>query len=52
MPDGRTELRLTPLGLLERLAPESIPPPWMHRDRYHGVLASNGKLRAAVAVDQ
>jgi Putative transposase len=46
-PDGRTELRLTPLELLERLA-RLIPPPRIHRHRYHGVLAPNAKLRAAV----
>ncbi len=46
-PDGRTELRLSPLELLERLA-RLIPPPRMHRHRYHGVLAPNAKLRAAV----
>ena len=46
-PDGRTELRLSPLELLERLAP-LIPPPRMHRHRYHGVLAPNARLRAAV----
>ncbi len=46
-PDGRTELRLTPLELLERLA-LLIPPPRLHRHRYHGVLAPNAKLRAAV----
>jgi hypothetical protein len=46
-PDGRTELRLTPLELLERLA-RLIPPPRLHRHRYHGVLAPNAKLRAAV----
>jgi len=47
VPDGRTELRLTPLELLERLA-RLIPPPRLHRHRYHGVLAPNAKLRAAV----
>ena len=31
-PDGRTELRLTPLELLERLA-ALIPPPRLHRNR-------------------
>ena len=46
-PDGRTELRLRPLELLERLA-RLIPPPRLHRHRYHGVLAPNAKLRAAV----
>jgi putative transposase len=47
-PDGRTELRVSPLKLLERLA-RLIPPPRMHRHRYHGVLAPNAKLRAAGA---
>ena len=46
-PDGRTELQLTPLELLERLA-LLIPPPRVHRHRYHGVLAPNAKLPAAV----
>ena len=36
-PDGRTQLRLTPLQLIERLA-ALIPPPRLHRHRYHGVL--------------
>jgi hypothetical protein len=34
-PDGRTGLRLTPLELIERLA-ALIPPPRLHRHRYHG----------------
>jgi len=46
-PDGRTELLLSPLQLLERLA-RFVPPPRVHRHRYHGVLAPNAKLRAAV----
>ena len=46
-PDGRTELRLTPLELIERLA-ALIPPPRLHRHRYHGVLAPNSPLRAQV----
>ena len=46
-PDGRTELWLSPLQLLERLA-RFVPPPRVHRHRYHGVLAPNAKLRAAV----
>lgn len=51
-PDGCTELRLTPLELLERLV-RLIPPPRLHRHRYHGVLAPNAKLRAAVvAIDR
>ena len=52
-PDGRTELLLSPLQLLERLA-RLVPPPRVHRHRYHGVLARGtrrrwvAKLRAAV----
>ncbi|TVR60583.1 MAG: IS91 family transposase [Gemmatimonadales bacterium] len=44
---GRQELRLTPLELLERLA-RLVPPPRIHRHRYHGVLAPNARLRATV----
>jgi hypothetical protein len=44
-PDGRTELRLTPVELIDRLA-ALIPPPRLHRHRYHGVLAPNDLLRA------
>ena len=47
LPDGRTELRLTPLELIERLA-ALIPPPRLHRHRYHGVLAPHSPLRAQV----
>jgi hypothetical protein len=47
-PDGRTQLRLTPLELIERLA-ALIPPPRIHRHRYHGVLAPNAPLRAQVS---
>jgi Putative transposase len=36
-PDGRTQLRLTPLQLIERLA-ALILPPRLHRRRYHRVL--------------
>ena len=46
-PDGRTELLLSPIQLLERLA-RFVPPPRVHRHRYHGVLAPNSKLRTAV----
>jgi Putative transposase/Transposase zinc-binding domain len=46
-PDGRTELVLTPIELLTRLA-RLVPPPRIHRHRYHGVLAPNANLRAAV----
>jgi hypothetical protein len=45
--DGCTELLLTPLELIDRLA-ALIPPPRTHRHRYHGVLAPNATLRAAV----
>ncbi|TVR66750.1 MAG: hypothetical protein EA422_01335, partial [Gemmatimonadales bacterium] len=44
---GCGELRLTPLELLERLA-RLVPPPRIHRHRYHGVLAPNARLRSAV----
>jgi hypothetical protein len=40
-------LSLTPLELIERLA-ALIPPPRIHRHRYHGVLAPNAPLRAQV----
>jgi hypothetical protein len=46
-PDGRTVLLLSPLELLQRLA-RLVPPPRMHRHRYHGVLAPNARLRAQV----
>ena len=46
-PDGITQLRLTPLELIERLA-ALIPPPRLHRHRYHGVLAPNSPQRAQV----
>ena len=46
-PDGRTDLTLTPLELIDRLA-ALIRPPRLHRHRYHGVLAPNAPLRAAV----
>ena len=41
---GRTELVLSPRELLERLA-RLVPPPRIHRHRYHGVLAPNARLR-------
>jgi hypothetical protein len=44
-PDGSTQLRLTPLELIERLA-TLIPPPRLHRHHDHGVLAPNAPLRA------
>ncbi len=44
---GRTEIGLTPLELLERLA-RLVPPPRIHRHRYHGAFAPNARLRSAV----
>ena len=44
---GCSELRLTPLQLIERLA-ALISPPRIHRHRYHGVLAPNSPQRAQV----
>ena len=38
--DGCTALSLTPLELIDHLA-ALIPPPRLHRHRYHGVLAPN-----------
>jgi len=46
-PDGTTQRRLTPLELIERLA-ALIPPPRLHRHRYHGVLAPNASQRVQV----
>ncbi|MFQ5538600.1 MAG: transposase, partial [Gemmatimonadota bacterium] len=46
-PDGRTVLILSPVELLQRLAP-LVPPPRMHRHRYYGVLAPNAQLRPQV----
>jgi hypothetical protein len=46
---GREVLRLTPLELLERLA-HLVPPPRVHRHRYHGVLAPNARLRSTVVM--
>jgi len=45
--DGRMELYLTPLELLDRLA-KLVTPPRVHKHRYCGVLAPNAKLRRAV----
>jgi hypothetical protein len=46
-PDGSTQLRLTPLQLIERLT-TLIPPSRQHRHRHHGVLAPNAPQRAQV----
>jgi hypothetical protein len=45
--DGRMELILTPLELLDRLS-QLVTPPRLHKHRYCGVLAPNAKLRKAV----
>ncbi len=46
-PDGKTELLLTPIELLTRLA-DLISPPRLHKHRYCGVLAPRAKLHLAV----
>lgn len=45
--DGRAVVRVSPLELLDRLA-RLIPPPRVHRHRYHGVFAPNAKWRRHV----
>jgi hypothetical protein len=45
--DGRTELLLTPMELLDNLA-QLATPPRLHKHRYCGVLAPNARLRDAV----
>ncbi len=45
--DGRMELVLTPLELLDRLS-QLVTPPRIHKHRYCGVLAPNAKLRKSV----
>jgi hypothetical protein len=45
LPTGQTELSLTPLELLDRLA-ALLPPPRRHRHHYHGVFAPHAALRA------
>ena len=46
-PAGRTGLRLSALEFLDRLA-ALLPPPRIHRHRYHGVFAPNAPLRPLV----
>jgi transposase len=46
-PSGRTALRLSALEFLDRLA-TILPPPRIHRHRYHGVFAPNAPLRPLV----
>ena len=45
--DGTTDLRFTPLALLERLV-ALIPPPRAHQVLYHGVLAPRSAWRSRV----
>ncbi len=45
--DGTTELSLSPLELIDQIA-ALVPPPRVHRHRYHGVLAPNSPLHANV----
>lgn len=45
--DGRTQLILSPLELIARIA-ALIPPPRLHSHRYYGVLAPNAPLRTVV----
>jgi hypothetical protein len=46
-PNAPGAITLDPLELIDRLV-VLIPPPRIHRHRYHGVLAPNARLRAAV----
>jgi hypothetical protein len=46
-PDGRTQIILSPLELIGRIA-ALVPPPRQHRHRYYGVLAPNSPLRPTV----
>jgi hypothetical protein len=45
MPDGRSQLYLSTLELLDRLA-QLIPPPRLHRHRYHGAVQNISFLPA------
>ncbi len=45
--DGRTELQLTPIELLDRLT-QLVTPSRLHKHRFCGVLALNATCRAAV----
>ena len=45
--DGSSDLVLTPLELIDKIA-ALVPPPQAHRHRYYGVLAPNASLRVAV----
>jgi Putative transposase len=45
--DGTSQLKLTPMEFLQRLA-ALVPRPRLHLTRFHGVLAPNAKLRSEV----
>ncbi|MBI4705097.1 MAG: transposase, partial [Deltaproteobacteria bacterium] len=45
--DGTSALVFEPLDLIGRLC-ATVPPPWFHLTRFHGVLASAAALRAQV----
>ena len=45
--NGQTQLKLTSLELIDKLA-ALVPPPRIHRHRYYGVLAPNSPFRASV----
>ena len=45
--DGTTHIKMSPLEFMQRLA-ALVPRPRLHLTRFHGVLAPNARLRAAV----
>jgi len=45
--DGTTHISMSPLEFMQRLA-ALVPRPRLHLTRFHGVLAPNARLRAAV----
>ncbi len=45
--DGTTHIVMSPLEFMQRLA-ALVPRPRLHLIRFHGVLAPNAKLRAAI----
>jgi Putative transposase len=45
--DGTTHIKMSPLEFRQRLA-ALVPPPRLHLIRFHGVLAPNARLRAAI----
>ena len=47
--DGTTHIKMSPLGFMQRLA-ALVPRPRLHLIRFHGVLAPNAGLRAAIVL--